>query len=77
MHELRSYLEMLLNHQCKSGGGDCRECHSLQHIYRFMQTELFSTVIYTDTPLDRRRPARTRPQPVNRAAAGPLRPDAA
>jgi hypothetical protein len=42
-----------------------------------MQTELFSTVIYAETPLEPRQPARSQSQPVNRAAAGPRRPHAA
>jgi hypothetical protein len=77
MHELRHYLEMLLNHQCSSANGDCRECQGLQRIYRFMQTELFSTVIYNETPLEPRQPTRSVAQPLNRASAGPRRPHAA
>jgi hypothetical protein len=77
MQELRYYLEMLLDHQCRSGNGECPECQSLQRIYQFMQTELFSTVIYTETPLDPRQPAPSSSQPVNRAAVGPRRPHAA
>jgi hypothetical protein len=42
-----------------------------------MLTEIFSTVIYTDTPLELRRPAQSQSPPVNRAAAGPRRPHAA
>lgn len=76
MNELRYYLQMLLDHRC-SANGDCRECHTLQQIYRFMQTELFSTVIYNETPLAPRRPEQSHSQPVNRAAAGPRRPHAA
>ena len=76
MHELRYYLEALLDHQCASGNGNCPECRSLQRVYQFMQTELFSTVIYTETPLEPRHPAQSRSQPVNRAAGGPLPPHA-
>lgn len=77
MQELRYYLQALLDHQCASGNANCRECQSLQRIYQFMLTEIFSTVIYTDTPLDLRRPAPSQSPPVNRAAAGPRRPHAA
>jgi hypothetical protein len=77
MHELRYYLETLLDHQCGSGNTACPECKGLQRIYEFMQTELFSTVIYADTPLDPRQAARSSPRPVNRATAGPRRPHAA
>jgi hypothetical protein len=77
MHELRYYLEALLDHQCGSGKGDCPECQSLQRIYQFLETELFSTVIYTGTPLEHRQPTLSQYQPVNRAAAGPRRPHAA
>jgi len=76
MHELRYYLEALLDHQCKSGNGDCPECEGLQRIYAFMQTELFSSVIYTETPLEHRQPAPSQSR-FNRAAAGPRRPHAA
>jgi len=65
MHELRDYLEMLLNHQCTSGNGDCRDCKNLQRIYQFMQTDIFSTVIYTETSLEPRQPSRSQSQPVN------------
>lgn len=77
MQELRCYLEMLLDHECRPANGDCPECQALQRIYQFMQTELFSTVIYTETPLELRRAARPPVPPVNRAAAGPRRPHAA
>jgi hypothetical protein len=73
MHELRYYLGMLLDHQCISGSGDCPECQRLQRICQFMQTELFTTVIYSETPLE----LVSQSQPVNRAAAGPRRPHAA
>jgi len=76
MSELRYYLEMLLDHKC-GGNGDCPECRSLQRVYQFMETELFSTVIYTETPLDPRQIARSRSLPINRAAAEPRRPQAA
>ncbi len=51
MQELRYYLEMLLDHQCKSSAGPCAECRALQRVYDFMETEIFSTVIYNETPL--------------------------
>jgi hypothetical protein len=76
MNELRSYLEALLDHQCAPSPGECRECRSLQRIYQFMQAELFSTVIYTETPLEPRHPAQSPSRPVNRVAASPLRPPA-
>jgi len=76
MHELRYYLEVLLDHRCSSANGDCPECQSLQRIYRFMQTELFSTVIYTETPLEHRQPTASPSRSVNRAAAGLRRPQA-
>ncbi len=74
MHELRHYLEMLLDHECKAGSGECPECKSLQRIYQFIQTELFSTVIYAERALDSRQPAKGRGPSVNRAGAGPRRP---
>jgi hypothetical protein len=77
MHELRYYLGMLLDHQCISGNGNCPECQRLQRIYQFLQTELFTTVIYSETPLEHRVPILSQSQPVNRAAAGPRRPHAA
>jgi hypothetical protein len=77
MHELRYYLETLLDHQCSSGNGDCRECRSLERIYQFMHTELFSTVIYTGITADRRQTSLSQWQSVNRATAGPRRPHAA
>jgi len=77
MHELRFYLEALLDHQCGSANGECPECRSLQRIYGFIETELFSTVIYAETPLEHRQPHVPGPQSVNRAAAGPRRPHAA
>jgi hypothetical protein len=78
MHELRYYLETLLDHRCTSANGECPECQSLQRIYAFMQTEMFSTVIYSGgTPLEYRQPALSQSQPINRAAAGPRRPHAA
>jgi len=77
MHEFRHYLEMLLDHQCSPGNAGCPECQGLQRIYQFMQTELFATVIYSETPLHPRQGARSLAQPVNRAAAGPRRPHAA
>jgi len=45
----------VLNHQCSSGDGKCLDCQNLQRIYQFMQTDLFSTVIYTETSLEPRR----------------------
>ena len=76
MQELRYYLETLLDHQCGTGKGECPECLRLQRIYQFMQTELFSTVIFTETPLESRQAAASRSPSVNRAAAGPRRPQA-
>lgn len=76
MHELRYYLETLLDHECTAANGDCRECQRLRRIYQFIETELFSTVIYRETPLAPRQPASSQSQPVNRAAAGPRRPHA-
>jgi len=64
MHELRQYLVMLLNHQCSSGDGNCLDCQNLQRIYQFMQTDLFSTVVYTETRLLPRRPSRSQSQPA-------------
>jgi len=77
MHELRRYLELLLDHQCSTAKGKCPECLGLQRLYEFMQTELFSCVIYTGTPLETRQPARSTAAPVNRAGAGPRPPRAA
>ena len=73
MDEYRYYLEFLLEHSC-SGSANCRECLSLQRIYRFMQTEIFSTVVYTGAPLDLRQLTRLELKPLNRASAGPRRP---
>jgi hypothetical protein len=50
MQEFHLYLEMLLNHRCQLDSGNCPQCRALQRIYEFMQTEIFSTVIYTETP---------------------------
>ena len=76
MEELRFYLESLLDHRCSSTL-NCPECLSLQRIYQFMQTEIFSTVVYTETAIEHRVPARFEPRPAHRAAAGPRRPHAA
>jgi hypothetical protein len=65
MDELRQYLGMLLNHQCSSAGGNCPDCQNLQRIYKFMETDLFSTVVYTETRLPPRQPSHSQPQPVN------------
>jgi hypothetical protein len=73
MDEFRNYLEMLLGHICNSARGDCPECRSLERIYQFMQAEIFSTVIYTETVFDARKAAALASKPVNRAAAGPRR----
>jgi len=51
MQELRYYLEILLDHQCRSVGSGCPQCRSLQRICELIQAEIFSTVIYTETPL--------------------------
>jgi len=77
MDELRHYLEALLDHQCASSGGNCRDCQSLQRIYQLMRTELFSTVIYSETPLEPRRAAQSLSPAINRAAGSPPRPHAA
>jgi hypothetical protein len=70
-------LEALLEHQCADGNGDCPECQGLERIYQFMRARLFSTVIYTGTPLEPHGPAQSQSQPVNRAAVEPRRPQAA
>lgn len=75
MNELRHYLEMLLDHQCMPGSGECPECRRLNKIYGFLQTELFSTVVYREAQLTPRPAAQPHKQPVNRAAAGPRRPN--
>jgi hypothetical protein len=75
MHELRAYLEMLLAHECRVSREDCGDCRRLQRIYRFIQTELFATVVYEETPLAPRRHG-ARPASVTRAAASPPRPEA-
>lgn len=49
MNELRHYLTILLDHQCE-GADACAECESLRRIYAFMQTEIFSSVIYSGPP---------------------------
>ena len=73
MHELRYYLEVLLEHQCSSSNAECPECQSLQRIYQFMQTELFSTIIYSETALDRRHSAQSPSQPRGKRSAVPFR----
>ena len=67
MHELRRYLAYLLDHQCQSHAGSCRDCRTLQQIYQFMQAELFSTVIYPEAALEGRTQALA--GEVSRAAA--------
>lgn len=52
--EMRHYLESLLAHQCMSGQETCRACRSLQRVYELMQTEIFATVIYPETPIEMR-----------------------
>ncbi|HTT66314.1 MAG TPA: hypothetical protein VMG35_30895 [Bryobacteraceae bacterium] len=74
MHELHYYLETLLDHRCSSGNGDCPECKSLQRIYEFMQTELFSSVIYAETHREPHKSARFEAQALNRAVASLRRP---
>ncbi|MGO4882173.1 MAG: hypothetical protein ACLP59_15270 [Bryobacteraceae bacterium] len=66
MHELRSYLEMLLGHPC--GGGECPDCQHLQRIYSFIQNELFTTVVYAETPLSPHPGSGPQTRPVIRAA---------
>jgi hypothetical protein len=51
MDELKLYLENLLQHQCRPSAESCADCRSLQRIFQFMQTEIFSTVIFTETPM--------------------------
>jgi proteasome lid subunit RPN8/RPN11 len=50
MNEFRHYLELLLAHRCRSAPESCKECLSLQRIYDFMRTEIFSTVVYAESP---------------------------
>lgn len=68
MDELRYYLEVLLNHQCSPGSAACPECRSLLRIYQFMQTELFSTVIYTERLIQPHQVSPREAMPANRAA---------
>ena len=68
MSELRRYLEILLDHRCNQGNETCAECQSLQRIYAYMQTEIFSSVVYEETPLAPR-PAGSVSKPMNRAIA--------
>jgi len=75
MHELRTYLEMLLAHKCSAGRDDCGDCQSLQRIYKFMQSEMFSTVVYAETPRAPRQ-AGEPPASLTRAAASPPQPRA-
>jgi hypothetical protein len=49
MNELRHYLTILLDHQCE-GAHACAECESLRRIYAFMQTEIFSSVVFSAPP---------------------------
>ena len=72
MQEFRIYLEMLLRHECKLEA-DCPECRSLQSVLQFVQTQVFSTVIYSETPLDTRHAAHIEPKSAVRALAGPRR----
>jgi hypothetical protein len=67
MEELRYYLEMLLDHQCRLNGANCPECQRLLRIYGFMQTELFSTVIFTETPIQPGEIRPREPRSANRA----------
>ncbi|HLY19636.1 MAG TPA: hypothetical protein VKR61_20555 [Bryobacteraceae bacterium] len=66
MDELRYYLETLLDHQCSSAA-NCPKCESLQRIYQFMQTELFSTVVYAETALQPRQFQMREDKGANRA----------
>ena len=77
MEELRYYLERLLAHQCTPGSGTCKECQTLHRIYQFMETEFFSTVIYTETPIQPRQTPILENPVVRRAGVGPSRPNAA
>jgi hypothetical protein len=68
MDELRCYLEMLLGHDCSSGNTNCPECQRLRRIYQFIETELFSTVIYTETPIRQQQFSPYPSKAANRAA---------
>ena len=68
MDEIRCYLQMLLQHECDTGTDNCPECRVLMRIKEFLETAIFSTVIYTDWHPDSGRPALPKPMPANRAA---------
>jgi hypothetical protein len=55
MEDLRRYLELLLDHDC-GGQPDCTDCRSLQRVYQFLEAEIFSCVLYSETPLAPRIP---------------------
>ena len=74
MNEFRYYLGLLLEHRCNSVPQDCAECRSLQRIYEFMRTEIFSSIIFSETPIEPRRGPRRESKPANHAAASPRRP---
>jgi len=77
MDELRHYLELLLDHRCAPGAVNCPECMRLRRIYQFMQTEIFSTVVYPERHAELHFPMRPEARPLNRAAAIPRSPRAA
>ncbi|HTQ56116.1 MAG TPA: hypothetical protein VMI94_16725 [Bryobacteraceae bacterium] len=72
MDEFRIYLEILLGHACSSRA-DCQACRALGKIYQYMQTEIFSTVVYSETIFDAKKAAALVHKTANRAAAGPRR----
>ena len=73
MNELRYYLGLLLDHQCSTGPQGCAECRSLQRIYEFMRTEIFSSIVFSETPLETRQAAGGGLKPAKHAVAGPRR----
>jgi hypothetical protein len=68
--ELRHYLELLLEHECKPKRERCPECRSLQRISEFMASEIFSTILYPETATD----GKDEGERVKRATAHPQRP---
>jgi len=74
MNEFRYYLGLLLEHRCGAGPQGCAECRSLQRIYEFMQTEIFSSIVFSETPMEPRQAARGGSNPANHATASPRPP---
>jgi hypothetical protein len=72
MDEFRQYLEKLLRHVCPDKG-KCVDCESLQHIYSMMRSAVFSTVIYSGTALQERRPSRVRSADADQPAPADAR----